>query len=45
MQQFHVWQDEWLGEGGWLRTVEELKSEGKVRFFGISINDHNPRTP
>ena len=42
VQQFHVWQDEWVGEGDWLETVEELKSEGKIRFFGISINDHQP---
>jgi aryl-alcohol dehydrogenase-like predicted oxidoreductase len=42
VQQFHVWQDEWVGEGDWLEAVEELKSEGKIRFFGVSINDHQP---
>ena len=40
--QFHVWSDEWLGRGDWLETVEALKSEGKIRFFGVSINDHEP---
>ncbi len=40
MQQFHVWQDEWVGDGSWLEAVEDLKSEGKVRYFGVSINDH-----
>jgi aryl-alcohol dehydrogenase-like predicted oxidoreductase len=44
IQQLHVWRDEWLGEGDWLETVEELKGEGKIRFFGVSINDHEPET-
>lgn len=42
VQQFHVWSDEWVGEGDWLEAVEELKEEGKIRFFGASINDHQP---
>ena len=42
VQQLHVWQDEWVGEGSWLEAVEELKREGKIRFFGVSINDHQP---
>lgn len=42
VQQFHVWQDEWVGEGDWLEAVEELKREGKIRSFGVSINDHQP---
>jgi aryl-alcohol dehydrogenase-like predicted oxidoreductase len=42
VQQFHVWSDEWVGRGSWLEAVEDLKSEGKIRFFGVSINDHQP---
>jgi len=42
VQQFHVWQDEWVGDGSWLEAVEELKSEGKIQNFGVSINDHQP---
>jgi aryl-alcohol dehydrogenase-like predicted oxidoreductase len=42
LQQFHVWSDEWVGQGDWLEAVEELKREGKIRFFGVSINDHEP---
>jgi aryl-alcohol dehydrogenase-like predicted oxidoreductase len=42
VQQFHVWSDEWLGQGDWLETIEELRTEGKIRFFGISTNDHEP---
>ena len=42
VQQFHVWNDDWVGEGDWLEGVEALKHEGKVRFFGVSINSHEP---
>jgi aryl-alcohol dehydrogenase-like predicted oxidoreductase len=42
VQQFHVWHDEWVGQGDWLEAVEALKKEGKIRFFGVSINDHQP---
>ena len=38
--QFHVWSDEWLGRGDWLETIEDLKKEGKIRFFGVSVNDY-----
>src|SRR5215470_14209251 len=40
--QFHVWSDDWVGGGDWLETVASLKQEGKIRFFGISINDYQP---
>ncbi len=40
--QLHVWSDEWIGRGDWLETVEALKREGLVRFFGVSINDLQP---
>lgn len=42
VQQFHVWSDEWVGEGDWLDAVQKLKEQGKIRHFGISINDHQP---
>jgi aryl-alcohol dehydrogenase-like predicted oxidoreductase len=42
IQQFHVWSDEWVGRGTWLEGVEALKNEGMIRFFGVSINDHQP---
>ena len=42
VQQLHVWNDRWVGQGDWLEAVEALKSEGKIRFFGVSINDHQP---
>ena len=40
--QFHVWSDEWLGRGDWLETVADLKKEGKIRLFGVSVNDYQP---
>ncbi|MEE1794919.1 aldo/keto reductase [Streptomyces sp. BE308] len=40
--QFHVWNDEWVGRGDWLETITELKKEGKIGLFGVSINDHRP---
>jgi aryl-alcohol dehydrogenase-like predicted oxidoreductase len=42
VQQFHVWSDEWIDQGDWLEAVDKLKKQGKIRFFGVSINDHQP---
>jgi aryl-alcohol dehydrogenase-like predicted oxidoreductase len=42
LQQFHVWSDAWAGDERWMRAVEELKSEGLIRGFGISINRWQP---
>ncbi|MBZ0200857.1 MAG: aldo/keto reductase [Ignavibacteriaceae bacterium] len=42
LMQFHVWNDKWADRDEWKEAVEQLKKEGKVRFFGISINDHEP---
>src|SRR5271166_6892817 len=41
-QQFHVWSDEWVNQGNWLEAVQKLKEEGKLRYFGVSINDFQP---
>lgn len=40
--QFHVWEDEWAGDDGWQRTVDDLKREGLARAIGISINRWEP---
>ena len=42
VQQFHVWDDAWVDQGDWREAIEDLRSEGKIRFFGVSINDHEP---
>ncbi len=44
VQQFHVWSDTWMDQGDWLDEVQRLKEEGKIRFFGVSINDHEPES-
>jgi aryl-alcohol dehydrogenase-like predicted oxidoreductase len=38
--QLHVWDPEWLHLRGWHEALCRLKEEGKVRFLGISVNDH-----
>ncbi len=42
LQQFHVWNPEWIACDEWKKAIEDLKKAGKVRFWGISINDHQP---
>lgn len=42
VQQFHVWHDNWTEDAEWSDAVSKLKEEGKIRFFGVSINDHEP---
>jgi aryl-alcohol dehydrogenase-like predicted oxidoreductase len=42
IQQFHVWDDEWTDQAEWSDAISKLKEEGKIRHFGVSINDHQP---
>jgi aryl-alcohol dehydrogenase-like predicted oxidoreductase len=42
LQQLHVWNPDWLDRDEWRRAIEDLKAQGKVRAFGVSINDHQP---
>ncbi len=42
VQQFHVWNDDWTNDNEWKDTIDKLKEQQKIRFFGISINDHQP---
>ena len=42
IQQFHVWNDNWTDEAEWSDAISKLKEEGKIRYFGVSINDHQP---
>lgn len=42
LQQLHVWNPEWLEREEWRRAAEDLKQSGKIRAFGVSINDHDP---
>ncbi len=40
--QLHVWEDDWLASGELQQTVSELKREGSIRAFGISLNRWEP---
>ena len=40
--QYHVWDDSWAHEAEFRETVEELKSSGKIRAFGLSLNRWEP---
>jgi aryl-alcohol dehydrogenase-like predicted oxidoreductase len=42
--QFHVWLDAWVDQAEWYEAVVTLKEEGKIRHFGLSINDHQPES-
>jgi aryl-alcohol dehydrogenase-like predicted oxidoreductase len=42
LQQLHVWNPEWIDSDEWRRGFEDIKTSGKVRAVGVSINDHQP---
>jgi aryl-alcohol dehydrogenase-like predicted oxidoreductase len=42
VQQFHVWSDDWAGADEIWSAIETLKRDGKIKAFGISVNDHQP---
>ncbi len=42
LQQFHVWTDAWIDRDEWQRAIEDLRASGKVRYFGVSISEHDP---
>jgi aryl-alcohol dehydrogenase-like predicted oxidoreductase len=40
--QFHVWDDSWTDDPEFRTTVEKLKGDRIVRFFGLSLNRWQP---
>ena len=40
--QFHVWDDSWSEEKDFRSTVEKLKKDGTIRYFGLSLNRWEP---
>jgi aryl-alcohol dehydrogenase-like predicted oxidoreductase len=42
LQQLHVWSDAWAGVEEIWSAADRLKREGKIKAFGISVNDHQP---
>ncbi len=44
LQQLHVWTDAWLEADEWRKARDLLKQAGKIRAFGVSVNDHQPES-
>ena len=42
LQQLHVWSDAWASDEGWRRAAEDMKRQGLVEGFGISVNRWEP---
>src|SRR5262249_38612922 len=42
VQQIHVWSPNWVKESEWYEELVKLRQEGKIRFIGVSLNDHQP---
>jgi aryl-alcohol dehydrogenase-like predicted oxidoreductase len=40
--QYHTWEDKWLDDDRTARTMEKLRTNGKVRAVGISLNRWEP---
>src|SRR5271170_1644293 len=40
--QLHVWHDDWTSDPEFAATVAKLKSDGLIRFFGLSLNRWEP---
>ncbi len=40
--QLHAWTDEYTFQDEWLEAFRRLKEQGKVRAFGVSVNDWDP---
>jgi aryl-alcohol dehydrogenase-like predicted oxidoreductase len=40
--QLHVWHDDWTSDPDFAATVSKLKSDGLIRFFGLSLNRWEP---
>jgi aryl-alcohol dehydrogenase-like predicted oxidoreductase len=42
LQQLHVWNTEWTDRDEWKRAFEDLKTSGKARAVGVSLNAGDP---
>ena len=42
LMQFHVWNDAWAEDERWQNAVSDLKREGLIRAFGLSVNRWEP---
>lgn len=39
VQQLHAWTDSYCQQLEWREALEELKQQGKIRAYGVSVND------
>lgn len=42
LMQFHVWQDEFAKSDNWKEEITRITKKGKVKHWGLSINDYQP---
>jgi aryl-alcohol dehydrogenase-like predicted oxidoreductase len=42
LMQFHTWEDAWMNDDRLQRSIEKMRSSGKVRAVGISLNRWEP---
>lgn len=42
VQQLHVWDDSWTENKQWQDAAQQLKEEGLIKLFGLSINRWEP---
>ena len=42
IQQLHTWDDTWTESDEWQKAAEQLKREGLIRLFGLSLNRWEP---
>lgn len=42
VQQLHAWTNAYVEQTEWLEGFQKLKEQGKIRAFGVSVNDWDP---
>lgn len=42
LMQFHVWQDSYSETEYWKTAIKDITEQGKVKHWGISLNDYQP---
>jgi len=42
IQQLHVWDDSWADNPAWIEAAQQLKEDGLIRLFGLSLNRWEP---
>ncbi len=42
LMQFHVWEDGWVADDRWFKTLDECRRQGLINAIGISINRWEP---